>query len=403
MLKSLKRLHLSIYILSLASGVIMTGFMMLLPLLPEYATGLGFNEFEIGLVVAAFSIGRVLFQFPIGVLSDRVGRRLIMSAALLLFAVTTAAYAMTTDVAAMIALRILQGFASSGFAVAAQSYVNDRTPSELRGLANGINSSAINIGVIAGPVLAATLSQAFTIQAPFWAGGALGMMCFLLSLAIPPLAVGKGPPPVKIPLYRLSGLKRIFTPVVNITVLSLSLVQLLQMTGLAIFITAAPILTAAALSWGSGDIALALALSGAAAAVSSPFLGRLSDMVGHLWLLGAGLAVMALQGLIVFLHPGTVITIAAFVAGGAATPAFFNAFYSLIGDATRPQERGAVTGFVGSFGEWGGIIGSALITPLAWRNIDVGAPMAVYVAVLLLTLALAIALRSPLTRPVGRL
>ena len=79
--------------LGIASGVIMTGFMMLLPLLPEYADQLGFSEYEIGLLVAAFFFGRVLFQFPLGVLSDYVGRRGIMSASLLLFAAITAAYA----------------------------------------------------------------------------------------------------------------------------------------------------------------------------------------------------------------------------------------------------------------------------------------------------------------------
>ena len=111
MFKSFKQLHWSIYALALANGVIMTGFMMLLPLLPVYAEQLGFSEFDIGMLVAAFFIGRVLFQFPLGVLSDRVGRKGIMSGSLLLFTITTSAYALTSEPSMMMLLRLMQGVA----------------------------------------------------------------------------------------------------------------------------------------------------------------------------------------------------------------------------------------------------------------------------------------------------
>ena len=192
MFASFRQLHWSIFALAIASGVLMTGFMMLLPLLPGYAEQLGFGEFDIGLLVAAFFIGRVLFQFPLGVLSDRIGRRGIMSGALLLFTISTTAYALTTEPRVMMSLRLLQGVASSGFVVGSQSYINDLTPTEFRGLANGIISSAINIGVIAGPLLGGVLSQLFNIQTPFIVGGILGGLCFLLSLAIPRISISAG-------------------------------------------------------------------------------------------------------------------------------------------------------------------------------------------------------------------
>lgn len=398
MLAALKKLDWSIYAISASSGVIMAGFMMLLPLLPRYAEQMDFNEFEIGLLVASFFIGRVLFQFPLGVISDRVGRRLVMSASLFLFTASTAAYALTTEAALMLSLRLLQGVASSGFVVGSQSYINDRTPPELRGLANGVTSSAINMGVIVGPLLGGTLSVAFTIQSPFWAGAALGAVCFFLSLAIPQ-AASRGEPAARSRLFpSLEGFRRILSPVFTGRALSLSLIQMSQMMGLVIFITAAPVLTAELLEWDSDDIALALALGGAAAAITSPLLGRLSDRFGRMQLVGAGLAVMGVQSLVVFLHPGTLITMAAFTLGGLGAPAYFNAFYALIGDVTRQEERGSVTGFVGSFGEWGSIIGGSLMAPLAWRWLGVDAPMALGAIVYFLTLLLALAVAPLLKR-----
>jgi len=400
-LNSLKQLHWSIFALALSSGVNMTGFMMMLPLLPEYAEQLGFGEYDIGLLVAAFFVGRVLLQFPLGVLSDRVGRRGIMSASLFLFTVTTSAYALTTDRPSMMLLRLLQGVASSGFAVASQSYINDRTPTELRGLANGVTSSAINIGVIAGPMLGGVLAQAFNIQFPFLIGGSLGAICFLLSLGIPHIKVRGQLSSWEALIPRLSHIKRVFASVFSLPSFSLSLVQFLLMMAITIFLTSAPIMTAELLGWSSSDIALAFAIGGAAAAISSPFLGQLADRIGRIRVMAFGLLTLVAQGVIVYLHPNSWLVMAAFALGGAGTPAYFNAFYSLIGDVTVPHERGAVTGFVGSFGEWGSIIGSSLLVPITWRSIGVSAPMAVDVFVSLLTLVLILAIRVPLQRQVG--
>lgn len=401
MLKSLRQLHWSIFVLALSSGVIMTGFMMMLPLLPQYAERLDFGEYDIGLLVGAFFVGRVLLQFPLGVLSDRVGRRWIMSASLLLFTISTAAFALTTEKPTMMLLRLLQGIAASGFAVTSQSYINDRTDTELRGLANGVTSSAINIGVIAGPVLGGVLAQAYNIQFPFWIGGALGAFCFLLSLAIPHINLRGEQASRDDRIPGLSQFRRIFSSVFSLPSFSLSLVNFLFMMTIAIFLTSAPILTAEVLGWSSSDIAIAFAISGTAAAISSPFLGQLSDRIGRIRVMAVGLVSLVAQGVIVYTHPASWLVIAAFALGGAGTPAYFNAFFSLIGDVTETHERGAVTGFVGSFGEWGSIIGSSLLVPITWRSIGVSAPMATDVLVCLLTLILILAIRAPLQRQVG--
>ena len=302
---SLKKLHWSVYSLSLAAGVVMTGFMMILPLLPLYGQQLGFSEFQIGMLVASFFLGRVLLQFPLGVLSDHIGRRHIIWSALLLFSLSTAAYALTDQFALMTLLRAVQGIASSAFVVGSQSYVNDRTPTHLRGLANGVMSSAINVGVIVGPVIGGIMSQAYSIQAPFLAGGALGLVCFFLTLVIPKPEKPLGPAPEWTEMLpHLSRLRRLMDAVLCVPCFSLSLVHFLQMMGLGILITSAPVLTADQLGWSPTEIATGLALGGLLAALLSPWLGSLSDSLGRVWVMGAGLAVMALEGAALFFIPG---------------------------------------------------------------------------------------------------
>lgn len=398
MLGSLRQLHWSIYALSLASGVIMTGFMMMLPILPLYASQLDFNEFEIGLLIAAFFLGRVTFQFPLGTVSDQVGRKLIMSASLLVFALATTAFTQTSDAGLMIVLRLVQGVSSAGFVVGFQSYVNDLTPREYRGLAHGINSSAINAGVIVGPIVGGTLSQAYSIQAPFWIGGALGASCFFISLTVPNIASTsqKKPSRLKPAQERVRALMK---SVLTLPVFSLSLVHFLQMMSMAIFFTAAPILTADLLTWSSADIAFALAAGGGAGAITSPFLGRLADRQGaRVWVMVTGLTVMAFQSYVIFIHPGAALTLLGFIIGGAGTPAYFNSFFSLIGDVTLKQERGAVSGFIGSSAEWGSILGSSLVTPLLWRSVGVRAPMGISVILLLITVMVSLMVKSVIQR-----
>lgn len=383
--------------LALGNGVVMTGFMMLLPLLPRYISQLSFNDFQIGILVASFFAGRVLFEFPVGIVSDYIGRRLVMWAALSLSAVATAAYALTTTPELMMFFRLLQGVAASAFVVGSQAYINDCTPMELRGLANGINSSAINIGVIVGPLLAGFLSQAYSIGTPFWIGGALAAVCLFLSLRIPEVSFSQAPG--KPPRPDRYFLKELLAPVISRRSFALSMIHFLQWMGITIFLTMAPILTAEKLGWGVGLVAVALAASGAVSAISSPTLGQLSDRQGRIGVMMTGLIIMGLESLAVLFHPGTALTIAAFAVGGLGAPAYFNSFLSLIGDVTRPFERGAVTGFIGSFGEWGSIIGSAVAAPLLWHAISTEAPMAfdavVFFASVLLVLASRALLRAP--------
>jgi len=397
MFKTLRQLHWSVYSLSFASGVIMTGFMMMLPLLPAYSQELGFEEFSIGLLVGAYFIGRVLFQFPLGVLSDQVGRRRLIWASLLLFTIATAAYALATDIIFMIFLRLLLGVASSTFVVTSQAFVNDLTLAGQRGLANGVMGSAINVGVIAGPLLGGILSQAYSIRAPFWVGAALGVVSLFLTLKLPRAHYAETPGVISVAVESVRfKLRRMLSVVLSLPAFVLSLVHFLQMMGLGIILTATPVMTAETLGWSANEIALSLALGGALAAVLSPWLGSLSDRFGRTRVMAGGLAVMAAEGIALFLHPGTAITMAALAIGGGSAPAYYNAFYSLEGDATFPRERGALTGFVGSFGEWGSIIGSSLVTPLVWRAISVSAPMAVDAALLVAAVVLAMAMRPVL-------
>jgi MFS family permease len=245
---------------------------------------------------------------------------------------------------------------------------------------------------MAGPGIGGPFLQGFDIRAPFWAGGALGAVCFVICLLIP--SPGSGAVPESAGAHNLSRpsrLRQIIKSASGPHSLSLSAIHFLTMMTIAILLTSAPIMTADLLGWSPSEIATAFAAGGFAAALTSPYLGRLSDRFGRVRMIVLGLAFICLQVFVTYLSPGTALVMLAFTIGGAGTPAYFNSFYSLIGDVTTVSERGGVTGFVGSFGEWGSIVGSSLVVPIAWSAISVRAPMGINTLFLLLTIVVTLA------------
>ena len=69
-----------------------TGFGLVLPLLPFWAQRLGADAFVIGLITTAYALAQFLFTPLLGALSDRYGRRPVILISLL---VEAAAFAMT--------------------------------------------------------------------------------------------------------------------------------------------------------------------------------------------------------------------------------------------------------------------------------------------------------------------
>jgi MFS family permease len=152
----------------------MLGFLIVLPLLPFYATRLGADAFVVGLMVSAFAVAQLATAPLWGRLSDRIGRRptilggLVISAlAYLLFALACAERATAVlEPGALLAVlfvsRLVQG-AGTGTTGVVQAYVSDSVPPEERAKALGWLTAATSTGVMIGPVigsLAATLGPA---------------------------------------------------------------------------------------------------------------------------------------------------------------------------------------------------------------------------------------------------
>jgi MFS family permease len=153
----------------------MFGLFALLPVLSLYAATLdGKTPLLIGLAVGAYGLTQATFQIPLGMLSDRIGRKPVIIGGMLVFALGSAVAAMGDTIQAVILGRLLQGAGAISATLAA--LITDGTRSEVRTRSMavfgiGIGMSFI-VALIVGPVIAAFAG----VPALFWIAAVLAII-----------------------------------------------------------------------------------------------------------------------------------------------------------------------------------------------------------------------------------
>jgi len=153
----------------------MLGLFMILPVFSlvagQYA---GATPVLIGLAIGAYGLTQALLQIPFGMLSDRIGRKKVITIGLLLFAVGSVVAALADSIYMVIAGRLLQG--SGAIAAAIMALTADLTRDEHR--TKAMASIGISIGLSFSVALAsgAALEHWIGLSGIFWSTAALSLI-----------------------------------------------------------------------------------------------------------------------------------------------------------------------------------------------------------------------------------
>ncbi|MEM6678090.1 MAG: MFS transporter [Pseudomonadota bacterium] len=152
-------------------------------LAPLFGQQSGLSTFETTLLMGAFVLGGTLSQWPLGRLSDRNDRRLVMLPAVMLAVLTGLALALMPDGGTLLALilALLHGALMLPIYPLCLAHVNDQTPAEQMVQVSGGLLLIYSSGAAAGPLVAAAWMEESGAPALFYL---ISILLALFSLVI---------------------------------------------------------------------------------------------------------------------------------------------------------------------------------------------------------------------------
>lgn len=343
----------NLIVLMFTAFVDMVGLVMVLPLLPFYATEFGADALMVGLLVSAFSIAQLLSAPFWGRLSDLHGRRPAILTGLLVSAVAYVIFAYADSLLLLLASRLVQGFGGGTIGVV-QAYVADASEPHERAKGLGWLSAATSLGAVVGPALGSLLVRFYGRSAP---GLAAAGLCVAVAIfawkylgearesltdsdthtASHPATSGSAIVRVlRNPLDPASRLIWIYAIAIGAFYGTVPVLPLLLADRLAV--------TETTIGY------FIMYLGGMGLVVRSTILGPLVDRLGEIRLCRLGLALLA-TGLallwVTFTYPVLFVSLTLMPLGTAFT---FPCVTSLLTRAIRRRERGLYLGVQASFG-----------------------------------------------------
>lgn len=172
--------HLATMILLVAMVVLTLN--MFLPALPRMAESFGVSEAQMGLAVSAYMIAAGVMQLILGPISDLLGRRRVILAALAIYALASMGAALATDFTVFLACRLVQALVLAGSVVGLAALRDMYSTREAAGKMGTI-AAAMAIAPMIGPTLGGILDTLVGWRAIFglYAGlGAIGLvLCWI--------------------------------------------------------------------------------------------------------------------------------------------------------------------------------------------------------------------------------
>ncbi|MHB1134573.1 MAG: MFS transporter [Chloroflexota bacterium] len=176
--------NLSKRLFVLSTAIYWISLYVYVPILPIYTQQLGGSLAMVGLVVSAYGISQLLLRVPLGIASDRLGRRkpfIIMGT--LTAAAGALGFLLADDPWLLFVSRALTGVAASSwvaFTVLFSSYFPAGRAVQAMSLVTFVSGASQVLGTFAGGQIA----QHFGIMATFWVGLVLGLTAMVVSLGI---------------------------------------------------------------------------------------------------------------------------------------------------------------------------------------------------------------------------
>jgi len=150
------------------------GLFLILPVFALYAEHLqGQTPFLVGLALGIYGLTQGLLQIPYGMISDRLGRKPVIVAGLLVFAAGSVIAALADSIYGVLLGRALQGAGAISAVVVAM--IADLTRAEVRSKAMALVGMTVGASFVLALILGPVLNNAWGVPGLFWLTAVLAM------------------------------------------------------------------------------------------------------------------------------------------------------------------------------------------------------------------------------------
>lgn len=322
------------------------------PVLPLLARSRGAGPELVGLVVGASTLTGVLLKLPAGALSDVIGRRTLLLAGALIFAILPFAYLPISTLVALVGLRLIHGSATATFGPVASAALSDLAPVTARGRWLGTYSTFQGVGQTLGPVLAGYLLTRLGFSAVFVVSGVVGFVAMLVLLSWPRDAAQTHAGDRWTQLAQ--GVREVSQDIRTLTVSCAQAGQFVLNGSLNAFL---PIFAVESLHLTAFQAGLVFGTQAVTTLLVRPVFGMISDRVGRRPLILAGLIVCGTAVWAVSLSNGLFSIMAASAVYGGGLAVTTSATSAYITDLSRRVRYGTAHGVFGTIYDIGDALG----------------------------------------------
>jgi MFS transporter, DHA1 family, tetracycline resistance protein len=172
-----------IFVIVLTVFIDVTGFGIIIPLLPFYANEFQAGPTALGVLIASFAIMQFFFSPLLGKASDKQGRKPILLISLFISFISFTIFSFANSYLMLLFSRIIGGIATER--AVAQAYIADVTDHKNRTKEMGKIGAALGAGFIIGPALGGILST-YGFSVPGYAAMSLTLINILFVISFLP-------------------------------------------------------------------------------------------------------------------------------------------------------------------------------------------------------------------------
>ena len=347
--------------------------------LPLFVRSLGVSVKNWGLLVSIFAIGMLLFEAFWGLLSDRIGKSIMLVSSALVLSILFPFYALRFLIPYFAVLQFFRGCFAVIMAPTSRSYISAAVTPQLLATAMGLWWATLFLGRMFGSIIGGSIAEIWTYEYAFYACSIFAFFGAVLLLKTKPKIPRKKTHDVAGDatdkkngnfVWRLKTLG--FSGSVGI----LFLLAFTTMAGFSLMASFLPIFLAEQLTITVFEVGIVMAIFSGVSMIATPLMGRASDKIGRktLIVVGSGLFGLALIG---YVFSSNIYHLMLVTVGVAASLcAIMPCTLAILTEIIPSNRSGLMMGLYGTFEDLAGIV-----TPSIYSYVwSVFSPMFIFYA-----------------------